>query len=742
MKEGLFALYRKKIFYGLTNPLFYVSSLAMNFFCAAGFFLAGPFFTGASGSNLESFFSLISYASVIVIPFLCLFNFSGYEKLLPFPDVHLECVKIFSVLPQFFIILLPEFFVPLSVGFFSDVEISCVFTGFFFIVLYTLASISLCLAVQSIVGIKSLSFLVSAVFMIFFNISHLFLRNIVIPAFLLKIFKASSFLWHFNSAKKGILDTRDFMFFFVLSIFLLFLNVVFKEKRLSMKKEKSEKKRRFLILAALILLFANGNRFFLRMDLTGQKKYSISSYTKNLLEKSNEKVNITYFVSEELERLSPEIKDIKEMLGEYARKKNVFLSILEPKKNNMTEKLLSLGSVPDSIQINRNGKNEYVDVFSSIVVESGGDVEIVPFILSAESLEYSVTEKITSLIKGKKRYVDILPGGKDEYEGNYSYLKGFLSFRGFEANVLEKNGSFKEQIKVSSDKKSILMVLGSSNLTDGDVEEIENHLEKGNRAFFAVSPYEKNIQNSWNITKSQNKKLLRLLESYGIGFSSSIVRSSSCRTLLMRNEDQGYVYVENPFWLSVPTSEKKSSGITLFWASEIKLSSENANKIVQAKGFPVPENPSNENQGLFITDPLLLQNEKTPYDEREITLAAEFKGSSYGYYNPGIFNDISFFVVGDQYFLNPMLLGYISGEKYDYGNLDFVIKELLKLNEEDELWSLYEKGIFQKTGFSKITDEKSFFTAKKYTFLLNFVLVPFLYASLFTLIFLWRKKRR
>ena len=77
MKEGLFALYRKKIFYGLTNPLFYVSSLAMNFFCAAGFFLAGPFFTGASGSNLESFFSLISYASVIVIPFLCLFNFSG-----------------------------------------------------------------------------------------------------------------------------------------------------------------------------------------------------------------------------------------------------------------------------------------------------------------------------------------------------------------------------------------------------------------------------------------------------------------------------------------------------------------------------------------------------------------------------------------------------------------------------------------------------------------------------------------
>ena len=742
MKEGLFALYRKKIFYGLTNPLFYVSSLAMNIFSVAGFFLAGLFFTGTDASNLESFFYLISYASVIVIPLLCLLNFSEYEKLLPFPYVHLECVKIFSVLTQFLIILLPEFFVPLSVGFFSDVEISCVFTGFFFIVLYTLASISLCLAIQSIVGIKSLSFLVSAVFMIFFNISHLFLRNIGIPAFLLKIFKASSFSWHFNSAKKGILDTRDFMFFFVLSIFLLFLNIVFKEKRLSMKKEKSEKKRRFLILAALILLFANGNRFFLRMDLTGQKKYSISSYTKNLLEKSNEKVNITYFVSEELERLSPAIKDIKEMLGEYARKKNVFLSILEPKKNNMTEKLLSLGSVPDRIQINRNGKNEYVDVFSSIVVESGGDVEIVPFILSAESLEYSVTEKITSLIKGKKRYVDILPGGKDESEENYSYLKEFLSFRGFEANVIEKNGSFKEQIKVSSDKKSILMVLGSSNLTDGDVEEIENHLEKGNRAFFAVSPYEKDIQNSWNITKSQNKKLLRLLESYGIGFSSSIIRSSSCRTLLMRNEDQGYMYVENPFWLSVPTSEKKSSGITLFWASEIKLSSENANKIVWAKGFSVPENPSNENQGLFITDPLLLQNEKNPYDEREITLAAEFKGSAYGYYNPGVFNDISFFVVGDQYFLNPILLGYISGEKYDYGNLDFVIKELLKLNEEDELCSLYEKGIFQKTGFSKITDEKSFSTAKKYTFSLNFLLVPFLYASLFTLIFLWRKKRR
>ncbi len=101
MKEGLFFLYRRKIFYGLTNPIFYVSSLAMNFFCAAGFFLAGPFFTGTDASNLESFFYLISYASVIVIPLLCLLNLSGYEKLLPFPDVHLECVKIFSVLTRF-----------------------------------------------------------------------------------------------------------------------------------------------------------------------------------------------------------------------------------------------------------------------------------------------------------------------------------------------------------------------------------------------------------------------------------------------------------------------------------------------------------------------------------------------------------------------------------------------------------------------------------------------------------------
>ena len=98
--------------------------------------------------------------------------------------------------------------------------------------------------------------------------------------------------------------------------------------------------------------------------------------------------------------------------------------------------------------------------------------------------------------------------------------------------------------------------------------------------------------------------------------------------------------------------------------------------------------------------------------------------------------------MGDQYFLNPILLGYISGEKYDYGNLDFVINELLKLNGDDELCLLYEKGTFQKIDFSKITDEKSFSTAKKYTFLLNFFLVPFLYASLFTLIFLWRKKRR
>ena len=739
MKEGLFFLYKRKIFYALTNPLFYVSSLAMNFFCAAGFFLTGTFFTGINGSNLESFFSLISYASVIVIPLLCLLNFSQYEKLLPFPYVHLECVKIHCVLSQFIIILIPEFFVPLSVGFFSEVEIASVFTGFFFIILYAFSSISLCIAVQSIVQAKALSFLVSEVFMIFFNISHLFLRNTASSAFFSKIFKGLSFSWHFNSAKKGIFDSRDFIFFFVLSIFLLFLNVSFNEKCLFIKKEKSEKRRRFLFLLALLLLFADGNRFYFRTDLTQSKRYSLSSYTKNLIEKSDEKLNITYYVNDEFARISPAIKDIKEILNEYARKKNVSLLILDPEKNNMKEKLLSLGAFSDKIQVSRNGKNEYVDVYSSIIVETGGSIEIVPFIISAESLEYSVTEKISGLLTGKKRYVDILPGGKDESEEDYSYLKEFLSFRGFDANIFNKNESFKKQINDNSNKKSILVVLGSSNLTDGDVEEIENHLEKSNRAFFAVSPYEKDIKGSWNITKSQNKKLLRLLESYGISFSSSIVRSSSCRTLLMRNEEQGYMYVENPFWLSIPTSENNSDGITLFWASEIKLASENAKEIVQVQGFSVSENPSNENRELFITDPLLLQNEKNTYAEIKITLAAEFKGSAYGYYNPGVFNDIGFAVAADQYFLNPVLLGYISGEKYNYGNLDFLIKELLKLDGEEELCSLYEKGVLQKTGFSKIADEKSFSAAKAYTLLLNFVLVPFLYVALFIFISSRRK---
>lgn len=743
MKKGLFSFYRQRIFYALSSPLFYACAVVLDFFCAGTYFLFGNFFSGSSGTSLYAFFSSVPYVSVLVIPVLCLNSFSSYEKMLPFSKAGLEAAKVLSVLTEFSLILLPLLFVPLSVNMFGYVEKAEVFTGFLFIILYALVSVSLCFLIQSLAASKGLSFLVSVVILSLFNFSHFLASDLSSSNFISRILKMFSFSWHFDSARKGIFDSRDFMFFVSFSALFVYLDGLSDSVNAGKNFSRKQKTRNFLALLVIALAFLDGQRFYFRKDFTRQKKYSVSAYTKNLLKEGGDNLNITYYRSQRLSNLYPAVNDIQEILNEYAQDRNVSLEVYDPEKQGMTGNLLDYGVYPRQLQSTEGGKTEYLNVYSSVVLEKGGKVEVVPFILSSENLEFQVTEKIYRLVTDTPRYVNIISGSGEDIRENYSYLSEFLASQGFSVNILDGNKAARE-IRECSEYGNLLLVLGSGNFSDEDVQEIETYLEKGKRVFFAVSPYEKDIEESWRITKSENLRLLDFIESFGIKFSGNIVSDISSQRILMQDENSISQYINYPLWVSVLPQKNAKEGMTLFWPVSLDLLSENSSPLLFSSHLSYEVLPSRDSpENLFVTNPFIVEEQgfSSSAEKKEFVLAAEYNGNSYGFYNPGLFEDVRFYVVSDQYFLNSLMLGYIGGNYGDFRNLDFLADALLKLGGEEELSALYEKGISGQSGFFKTPDEESFLNAQKTSLALNFLLVPVLLVILCGTMLVLRRER-
>ena len=75
-------------------------------------------------------------------------------------------------------------------------------------------------------------------------------------------------------------------------------------------------------------------RYYFRLDLTSDNKFSVSDYSKNLLNEADEVLTITYYRSSVLNSLYPQVKDVNDFLKEYSNNGKIFYKVVEPEKNN------------------------------------------------------------------------------------------------------------------------------------------------------------------------------------------------------------------------------------------------------------------------------------------------------------------------------------------------------------------------------------------------------------------------
>ena len=755
MDKTFFAILKNNLKSSFSHAITYIVAILFELFISINFYIRKGFFLGNGTSDLLLFFSAVPYIAIIIVPAICYkFENSRYDNFVPLKSFkivlshYLSNLIIFSI---FIIFLIP---CALFINFFGSLDIGQLFVGIFFLFLYGSCIISICSFFNEIFNSSIVSFIVSALVLAIFNCAHLFVVYFSFSNIISNFIKYISFAWHFDAASKGIFDTRDFIYFITTSFIFLFLSVIVIELKKGRIFSKKQKTSIIFIFGFLILILLNGNSYYKRFDFSKNKTFSISKYTKKLSENITDSLKITYYRSSSLSRLYPQIRDIQDFLQIYSSlNKNISFLIKDPDKDSLLSQVLeNYGITSQQMRTINNNSTQYLNVYSSIILEYQGNFTAIPFTMDVETLEYDLDIKLSQMIFNKNLIVNILCGNGMNFYEDYNYVIPWLNSQGFLCNLLDlQDSNFIENLNKSS---GTLLVFGDSEINIENAIAIENYIlsDKGN-AFFCLNPYNVKIDTDWSLTQNQKTNLIEMLENWGIHFEEKIVADPSCAKITLYSQEERdepfsqnntYTKVLNyPLWASLMPQEYAKSGVTVFWAVPISIN-DNLTSIVkpilitssQSYNYDIDKNSPNS---LIQTNPFELAKINTSNKQKSTQIVGvEISGKLDGLYNYGSTSSAKIFVLSDQYFVNSLMTGYIGGEFGDYRNFDFMIDELLYLSDNEDLMKIHSKNNFDKTLY-KITDEYNFVKYEIITLVSLIFIFPILIICLG--VFLWIRKK-
>lgn len=722
----------------LSRWFFYIIAVIFIIFSTIAYFIGNEFFSANGNTNLLPFFTNIPYICIIIIPCLCFkHSDSLYDDFIPLKTTQKLIAKFLSLVIQYGILLITILPVPFFVKLFGNIDGGAVFTSFLCLLLFGACEIALCLFFIELCENSITSLIVSVIILGIFNIAHLAAIYIPINNFLVKVFKQLSFSWHFDAAGKGIIDTRDINWFIACISLFLFVAAYIKEKKIGRILKGQNKITNILIFAVLLLVFLNGQRWYFRLDLSKNKTYSVSSYTKKLLGQAENNIKITYYRSNNLSKYYPQIRDVADFLQTYSSSgNNITFTITDPDKD--TNALNLLGNYGITSQQMRAVKNtnsiEYVNVYSSIVIEYEGNVEIIPYILSAQTLEYDLDGRIKHLISGNTRLVNIVIGNGlsiDENSG-YNMIIPWLNSQGFICNEIKIDSqNFAYELETTTGP---LIVIGDSNILIDQAIAIENYiLSKRGNALFTVSPYSVDFTN-WSVNENKNTNIIEILENWGITFTNRIAADISSATITMESveDEDSDSYIQNnvyreeidyPLFINLLPQLNASLGFTEFWATPIEITGESVTPYVASTSSSwYYEIDRNKSENLIETNPFILRDENISSKTKgSQILGVQITGPLDGLYNAYSCDESNIIVIPDQYMCHTLLnFAYLDS---DYRNFDFLTNCLLKLNKEEELGELQSKTTFDNS-FYKISTTEQFNEYRNLIYFIFFLLLP------------------
>ena len=399
-RNSTFIIMRRELCAYYTNPAAYIVTGLFLIFSGILFF--STFFLN-SRADLRNFFSLLPMLLSLFVPALTMRLFSeelrsgSFETLMTLPVTEAQVVlgKFLAAFITSAGMLLPTLFYAITARVFGTPDAGPLVGGY-------VGALFLC-AAFSAVGIFSSGTTKNQIIAFFAALAICFALTLVgsllvfLPAPLVKFLSWFSVTSHFQSISRGIVDSRDILYFAALAS--LFLLLTARKFAINWTKEKSLDL--FLALAILALANLAGSRAFFRLDLTSQKLYSLSKASAELVANLQEPLNVNVFFSSDLPAPYNNVEQyLRDILLEYknAGNKNFSYKFFDMNKAESQEAARSYGLNQTQVQKVETTEVSAKAVWMSCAIVYGDNVKTFDSLNSTAGLEYNLTTAMSKMI--------------------------------------------------------------------------------------------------------------------------------------------------------------------------------------------------------------------------------------------------------------------------------------------------------------------------------------------------------
>lgn len=230
--NGVIAVFRKELRSYFNSPIAYIAVVFFLAFTAVWLFYVQQFFVRDTAS-LRGYFGIMPIIFIGLLPALTMRSWAEESKLgtgellltMPLTETQLVLGKFAAAVGLLVLSLVLSLFVPLSVSPFGDFESGQIIGEYLGVLLLGAAGIAIGQFVSAVSRNQISAFLISAVVLLFFTLISSVNQVVDVPGPLASVFNYLSLDYHFQSFVKGVIDTRDLVYFVIVSALFLFLNV-------------------------------------------------------------------------------------------------------------------------------------------------------------------------------------------------------------------------------------------------------------------------------------------------------------------------------------------------------------------------------------------------------------------------------------------------------------------------------------------------------------------------------------
>lgn len=442
-----------------------------------------------------------------------------------------------------------------------------------------------------------------------------------------------------------------------------------------------------LVLLCLVLLLADGARWFFRLDLTRSRAYSISPVSREILRGIPEQVHVTYFLSDTLRSLSPSPGRVIDLLREYEAESHgkLVVTVLDPDRTGQGENARRFGILPQQIQVIQQNEQRTVDVYSGISVDYLDRYTSLPAVFSPDALEYSLSFAVRKVVAGRRLVVGVVIGEPGRtLADSYDTLRTGLS-RDYSLHEYLPGDPIPPEVDA-------LLVLGGTQWSEQQLRPIDSYVAGGGKVLFAVKGVRVQTEHLLRAEPVGSSMLLDMLGSYGAGVGRDLVLDTAARDYrLPQQKPNGQVGWETighyPPWVSIqgPDASTRSpitarfTGLDLLWPvalTPLPTQGVQAEPLVKTSAAAWLEKPP------FVIDPFKVDQQGL--HPGQFVLGMTLTGSFRSWFAQGKRSPASrMLVVGDDDFVTDLMQFSDS-----LANVLFVENAVLWLSGNDDLLSI------------------------------------------------------